>query len=134
MNRYVFRAKKDEKGFRFNEEKFREIAAHLRNGPYFVKIERVVARRSLPQNALYHKWIAIFSEYMGYLNPHDACIPVKRHLGYCKIVVNKLGDKEEVCQSSADMYVDEMGELMDKTLILAAEHGLQLPTPEDMEP
>lgn len=126
----IFKCKKSDI-VNFPTEKFVTYLQGLRRGDYLVEVKRQAAKRSNEQNKLYHGvWLPIIADWMGEVDREEVCRDLKKHLGYCQVVVNKLGDKTLKCQSTADMNKVEMSVFLEKVEFLMAGHGVSLPSTE----
>ncbi|OAV65586.1 hypothetical protein Barb6XT_02345 [Bacteroidales bacterium Barb6XT] len=52
----------------------------LRNGNYIIEIKKQTSRRTLNQNALFHKWMTILAGEFGYTSMDDCKRDVKRKI------------------------------------------------------
>ena len=114
--------------------KVSEYIGHLREGRYAVEIERVRAKRSLGQNALYHGvWLPIITDSLGYIDPEEVCRAIKIKLGYCTTQIDKItGGKKWICQSTGKFNSVEMSLFLEKVEVLARELDISLPSKEQV--
>ena len=99
--------------------------------PWLVSIQRERMRRSLNQNALYHKWIGIIAEHVGdtHNRIHEWCkgefLPPE--------FITVEGRSRECRKSTTELDTKEMSRFMDLVYTWAtSELGLILPVPEDL--
>lgn len=116
----------------YNEARLAEWVKEQKDGNYVLEIEKVKAHRSLPQNSLYHSWVRVIADDLGYSEPEEVCRALKVRLGYCHTETDKItGGKKWTCPSTADMNVPDMSEYMTKVDIFAAsELNITLPQPD----
>lgn len=101
---------------------FANHIAKQKDGEYVLTLERFRAKRSLGQNAFWHGvWLPLIADWMGELDPENSCREIKKKLGYCHIITNKLGDKVYRCKSTADMNKPDMTEFLQKVEALMSE-------------
>lgn len=91
------------------------------------------AKRSLPQNDLWHKWIDMMAEEAG-MSPEDMKIAIKRKVIGMREIINPLtGEVAYTDWQSSTMNKEQFSQLMTSTMILASEYyGMTLPSPDDM--
>lgn len=100
--------------------------------PKVVEIKQYRKKRTLSQNALYHKWVGILCDHFGY--EHDEmCEELKRELlppegRYFKVGID--GSEREF-RTTTKLTTKPMGEYMTAIDRFAAQHGVILPHPED---
>jgi hypothetical protein len=122
------------------QDVFADYISKQKDGEYILTLARFRAKRSNAQNAFWHGvWLPLIADWMGELQPENACRAVKIKLGYCRIVTTKLGLKEWRCQSTADMNIPDMSEFLQKVEILMSELTdgkmiLPHPDPENSPP
>lgn len=132
----IFSCKMERGQLIFNRQKFQEYLKHLKDGRYWLSLERVKSRRSSQQNKFWHGvWLPIIAQHFQYADPEDACQAVKRSLGLCKMIPDPItkGQRWE-CKSTATMNVAEMSDFLLKVEVLMAEQGLELPQTEEFLP
>lgn len=101
----------------------------LEEGTYTISIDKAKKKRSLDQNALFHKWCRVVSK--------DTGASMKDVKDYFKtrflIRENPLGGGY-IVGSTSDLSMKEFKHFMDEVHAEAAsEFGIDLPTPEDEE-
>jgi hypothetical protein len=95
-----------------------------------VTVVRYQKRRTLPQNALFHKWVSAIALETGNHN-EDVKDALKQMFLTPRIIT--MGDElKEVRQSTAALNVDEMTLFMMRIQGWAASEGIALPQPEEM--
>jgi hypothetical protein len=84
---------------------------------------------SIGQFGLFHIWVRIIAEYVGYLSPDECKRDIKRVLLGTRLVLNKFtGNEEQVDYETHLFSVEEMSGFMDKMKIWAqTELGVYLP-------
>lgn len=97
-----------------------------------VEIKRFVAKRSLPQNALLHKWFGIIADETG-----DTADGVKEDLKrmFLQMVERESRITGEVVMEpkrTRDLSKEEMRDFMTRIEAWAATWGIALPHPEDL--
>ena len=99
--------------------------------PWSVVVEPYVKKRSLSQNALFHKWVGIIAESTG--NSLEDVKEAYRDMFLDKVPV-RFGDEERmVGRSTKTLNTKEMSEFMDKVSEHAStELGILLPLPEEL--
>ena len=121
--------------YRIQNERQREIAIEALKAldltrPFVMTLKRRATRRSLNQNALFHKWVGEIATETGesFEGVKDA---LKQEFLAPRLVT--LGDvTREVRPSTADLTVPEMAEFMTQVQALAGRMGWFLTHPEDM--
>ena len=94
-----------------------------------VKVEPHKKKRSLSQNALYHKWLSVISEDTGYSNDevHEL---MKRKFLEPKMV--EMGGESIQCWTTTSLDPKSMSEFMNKVEAFAnSQLGVILPSPHD---
>ena len=117
----------------FNGEQIKAAITHISQLPldkrFVVEVRH--GKRSLDQNALWHKWIEILGNEFGY-SPEDMKITLKRKiLGMREFVDPLTGEIKETDYSTTKLNKEQFSRLMTQTLALAGEYGIILPSPED---
>lgn len=93
-------------------------------------VEIKAKKRSLDQNALWHKWIDIMALELGYM-PEEMKIVIKRAtLGQREIINFITGEIDTVDYSSAALDKQQFSNLMLKTSVIAAQLNINLPMEE----
>ncbi len=96
-----------------------------------ITIKRKTNKRSLNQNALYHKWVGIIANQTGYA--HDEVTDWLKGQFLAPVFVEIDGRAIERRRSTTTMSVGEMAAYMDQIHAWAtAEMGWRLPVPEEM--
>lgn len=94
-----------------------------------VEIKRHVNKRSLSQNALYHRWIDIISEYTGY--EHDEIHDFFKAKFLPPVIIEVGGDRH-VSRTTTKLTTSEMTNYMDRVYRFSvADIGVTLPLPDD---
>ncbi|OAV67398.1 hypothetical protein Barb6_02349 [Bacteroidales bacterium Barb6] len=106
----------------------------LKNGRYVISITKETSRRTLNQNALFHKWMTILADEFGYTSMDDCKRDVKRKiLGQIDFENKFTGQIEMRDFETSKMTTAEMGDFMNKVSIWAStEYGITLPELQDM--
>ena len=102
--------------------------------PMKVTIEKHVKKRSLSQNALYHKWIDILGDHFGY-ERDEMAEELKRMFVPAQGRVTKKaldGGIREFC-TTTKLNTAEMKEYMNAIDRFAAQNNVILPHPEDLQ-
>lgn len=99
---------------------------------FCVKISKAKSRRSLSQNALYHKWVGILGQHLGY--HHDEMATELKELflpaaGRHHFI--GLDNVEKVRLTTTGLSKSDMSQYMSAIDQFAAENGVLLPHPED---
>lgn len=85
--------------------------------------------RTLPQNALWHKWVGILASECGY-TPKDMKNTLKRSvLGMEEFINFETGEVQETDVATSELKTKGFTELMDKTQQIANEMDIILPSP-----
>lgn len=111
------------KAWKFN---LRDYLASLPNGEYTIEVSKTRAGRSLEQNKLYWKWIAIISEDLGYYPEElheaftDQFAPIYTTRGLD-------GKPKQKRTRTSQMSVKQMTDYMDRISHFCAEHSIKLP-------
>ncbi|MAG24675.1 hypothetical protein CMI47_03760 [Candidatus Pacearchaeota archaeon] len=93
-------------------------------------LKRKPRKRSLQQNALYHKWAGIIAADLG--NSHDEMTTILRQKFLAPKVIEIYGEVYEVWPSTTTLSVAEMSDYMDKIQAWAAtDLGVHLHIPEE---
>jgi len=95
-----------------------------------VTVVRYQKRRTLPQNALFHKWVAVIAEETG--NDNESTKDALKAMFLPPRIIDMGGALMEVRRSTAALNTSEMKLFMDKVSGWAASEGIALPQPEDM--
>jgi hypothetical protein len=100
----------------------------IEKGKKFELTEKL-PNRTTSQNALFHVWIAVFADFVGYESREDCKRDVKRHLLGMEECVNHLtGEIEKRDYETHTMTTKQMGNLMDRFKTFALnEYGCYLP-------
>lgn len=100
--------------------------------PWQVTVEPHRARRSLNQNALYHKWVGIIAADTG--NSHDDAHEFLKG-EFLEPRTVEIGRRlRQVRPSTTTLKIDEMSAYMNQVQAWAGSTlGIILPTPEDLE-
>lgn len=91
-------------------------------------MERNVSKRTLPQNALFHMYVGIIADHLGYeLEEMKEIIKFK----YCKVekVDEKTGEVFEMLELTRYMNKLRMMQLIEQTIRFAAGFKIVLPDP-----
>lgn len=103
-----------------------------KDGSMKVTIEPSHAKRSLAQNNLYHMWVDIIANEVGYTH-REMDIELKAELLEPEIVVARSGKTFSQLPSTSKMNTKEMSHYLDAVDRLAAEfYDIVLPRPEDL--
>ena len=88
--------------------------------------------RTRAQNNLWHKWLRIIGNHLGY-NEKDMKHLIKLHsLGTVKFDNKKTGKVVERVKDSSELSKEEFAQLMTDTEIIAMGENISLPSPEDL--
>lgn len=92
-------------------------------------IERKAKPRSLSQNALFHTWVKVVADHVGYTDLEDCKRDVKRHLLGTTEETNRLTGEVITCDyRTSRMDSKEMSSFMDKMKAWAStDLGIYLP-------
>ena len=129
----IFPAQIKNKVITFSKDKFWQFLTSQKDGRYLVVVERVRAKRSNPQNNLWHgPWNRIIADELGYIVPQDGCQPTKIALGMCHTETDKITKKRKwICPSTAKMNVSDMTDfLMRVETFYLSEFNIKLPSKE----
>ncbi len=87
-------------------------------------------KRSLPQNALWHKWVGIIADHCGY-SFDDMKASIKDSVLGKKEYVNALTGEVCYCDhETRKLTVKQFSELMEATQMLAGKLEISLPSPD----
>lgn len=105
------------------------MCSQLRNGRYWLRIERYVEQRTISQNALMWLWFTCIEREMG-TDKQDV------HDYYCTLFLRRTarinGVEVEIAGSTSKLNTLQMTDFMNKVKADAAtELGITLPLPED---
>lgn len=91
--------------------------------------EMTCKRRTNPQNALFHFWVSVIADDLGYTDKEACKRDVKRTILGMKDDVNRLtGEVIQVDYRTSDMTVPELASFMDKMKAWAqSDLGIYLP-------
>ncbi len=116
-----------------NRKRVMEFIAGLRldGRSWAIQVERRQHKRSLPQNALLHLWLAQIARETG--NTQADVKEAYREMFLPKVPV-RLGDEDHlVGRSTTKLSKAEMGEFLDQIHAHAAQElGIMLPLPEEL--
>lgn len=87
-------------------------------------------KRTIPQNALFHKWVGAIAEDTG--NDNEATKDALKMMFLPPRIIDMGGQLVEVRRSTAALNVDEMTLFMKRVQGWAASEGIALPQPEEM--
>jgi len=96
--------------------------------PWEVTIKPYKRNRSLEQNNLYWKWIALLGADLGYTKDEMHEELMRKHL--IPVCINTPSGVVEVF-STKQLKVGEMSEYLNNVLMTATQMGIALPRPED---
>jgi hypothetical protein len=101
----------------------------LANGEYALTISKLVKKRTISQNALFHTWISVIADAVGYTSNEDCKRDAKRHILGQKEVANRLtGAIEKEDYKTSEMSVADLQKFMDKMKVWAMQDfGIYLP-------
>lgn len=101
----------------------------VRNKKKVEIIERKAKPRSLSQNALFHAWVKVVADHVGYTDLEDCKRDVKRHLLGTTEETNRLTGEVITCDyRTSRMDSKEMSSFMDRMKAWAAtDLGIYLP-------
>lgn len=113
------------------EEAHRAIDALDQSRKWVVEIKPHRKRRSLSQNALFHKWCQVIADETGESDPENTKIVLKDILLPKKVIA--VGKAERlVSPGTSTLSVGEMAEFMTKVQAFAATQlGINLPSTDD---
>ncbi len=128
----VFRGKSGKRDLTFHDERGREMAHNLVDEldlekPWDITIKPYRKQRTLPQNALLHKWIGLLAEFTG-----DTQESMKSDLKteFAEIVESRITPGEFRPMDTSEMDTLQMSEFMNRIYAWATtEMGLILPVP-----
>jgi len=92
----------------------------------FLTIQPEKRPRSLPQNRLYWEWLGIIGNTLGYTRE-------EMHDTFKAMFLTDHGARLPVVRSTTGLTTKEFSEYMGKVDRQAAELGISLPTPEEIE-
>lgn len=109
------------------EAYFRRLVAQRKD--IEVKERRGSGKRTLDQNALFHLWVSVIADDLGYTDKEACKRDVKRTILGMKDDVNRLtGEVIQVDYRTSDMTVPELASFMDKMKAWAqSDLGIYLP-------
>lgn len=97
--------------------------------PWVIEIKRKTKKRTLSQNALYHKWVGIFAVETG--NDHDDMHEFFK-AKWCPVKAIELAGETCEIRSTKKLNTQEMTAYMDKVYaFIVGEFGILLPLPEE---
>lgn len=100
----------------------------LPNGKYELKIERVVNKRTTPQNRLMWKWFGLIASELSSLSGHDITAQ-DAHDAFCLKFLPKDTIMGKVGGETKKLNKEQMTEFLDKVqAYMASEYGITLPT------
>lgn len=98
--------------------------------PYQIEIKPFKRKRSLNQNALFHKWVNILAEHTGY---SDFEIKEYLKIKFLQPTFMQVRDRSIVSRHTSKLNTQEMSEFMSKVQAFAiVDLDVQLPTPQDL--
>ncbi|GAA4652060.1 hypothetical protein GCM10023116_43440 [Kistimonas scapharcae] len=124
-----------------SEAQRQQLIRFLSNQPLDKPLEIIwrpfKSKRSLPANALFHKWVSVLARHFtkkGHQVSDDYMKLLLKHqfLGYESITVGRTEIKDQLRHTSK-LNSAEFCEFMTKVDAWAADHGCFLPRPEDSE-
>ncbi len=98
--------------------------------PYQIEIKPFKRKRSLSQNALFHKWVNILAEHTGYSD-----FEMKEYLKvqFLSPQFMQVRDRTIVSRHTSKLDTKEMSEFMNKVMAFAVtELNVTLPSPQDL--
>ena len=87
-------------------------------------------KRTIPQNALFHKWVSVIAEDTS--NDNESTKDALKMMFLPPRIIDMGGQLVEVRRSTAALNVGEMTLFMDRVQGWAASEGIALPQPEEM--
>lgn len=98
-----------------------------------VELREVKPHRSLRQNAIFHLWVRVIVDSVGYSSFEECKTDVKRYLLGQQERVNRLtGEIELTDYKTSEMSAGEMNNLLDKMKTWALQDlGVTLPSPNE---
>lgn len=116
-------------------QRLQNCITHISNLPtdkgLAVEIYEIKKKRSLDQNALFHKWVMIIADFCGY-SPEGMKTAIKRKiLGMNEFTDPLTGEVSYMDYSTAKLTKEQFTNLMTETQVIAGDLGLILPTPDD---
>ena len=113
----------------FDLAKFKVYSEKLIGKTCIVELTEKQKNRTIGQNDLFHKWIAVFADFIGEPSRENCKRDVKRYFLGMKEVVNRFtGEIEKDDYKTSEMTVNELADFMNKFKIWAdAEYGCYLP-------
>jgi len=98
-----------------------------------VELCEVKKKRTLSQNALFHKWIHVFSEHIGEISFEYCKRDVKRTILGMRECVNRFtGEVQQIDYKTSQMTTSELSDFMTRFKTWAnVEFGCYLPNPGD---
>jgi|DEB0MinimDraft_4_1074332.scaffolds.fasta_scaffold72566_2 hypothetical protein len=95
-----------------------------------VTVVRYQKRRTLPQNALFHKWVDQIATETG--NDNESTKDALKAMFLPPRIIAMGDELKEVRQSTAALNVADMAQFMTRVQGWAASEGIALPQPEEM--
>lgn len=95
-----------------------------------VTVVRYQKRRTLPQNALFHKWVNVIATETG--NDDEATKDALKQMFLPPQIVDMGGVLVEGRRSTAALNTADMAQFMKRVQGWAASEGIALPQPEEM--
>lgn len=94
-----------------------------------VEVTEKKRHRTVSQNALFHLWIRVIADHVGYTDVESCKTDVKRTILGMKESVNKLtGEVQTIDYRTSDMTTKELSDFMDKLKTWAlSDMGIYLP-------
>lgn len=113
----------------FDREKFKLRCNALYDKKCSVELTEKKDNRTTDQNSLFHFWIKVFADEVGYLSFEDCKADIKKHLLGMRESINKVTKQTEMRQiDTHTLSVTEMSAFMDKFKIWAQnDYGCYLP-------
>lgn len=94
-----------------------------------IEVKEKKRQRTVSQSSLFHLWIRVISDHVGYTDVESCKTDVKRTILGMKESVNKLtGEVQTVDYRTSDMTTKELSDFMDKLKTWAlSDMGIYLP-------
>jgi hypothetical protein len=101
----------------------------LMNGDYVLGIEEEKQKRTPSQNSLFHVWVAVFADYIGYESREECKKDIKRFFLGMRERVNRItGEIENDDFETSKMSTKELSDFMDRFKVWAlTEYNCYLP-------
>lgn len=98
-----------------------------------VEIREAKPHRSLSQNAIFHLWVSVVAESLGYESTEECKTDIKRHiLGQHERVNRLTGEIELADYKTSEMNKEEMSNLLERMKAWAwHELEIKLPSPDE---